>query len=109
MAFSIRRVSYFYTSVPDQPGEAYKLLAQLASIGVSLLAFTGVPVGSTRTQLTLFPEDISAMSDAATKSGLALDGRIRLSWFRETTNWVLLPEFMNGSTRLTSTSSLPAA
>jgi hypothetical protein len=74
MAFSIRRVSYFSTTIPDQPGEAYKLLSQLAGTGVNLLAFTGVPVGPMRTQLTLFPEDTSSMSDAATKSGLELDG-----------------------------------
>ncbi len=26
MAFNIRRVDYFYTTVKDQPGEAYRLL-----------------------------------------------------------------------------------
>ena len=29
MAFTIRRVDYFYTTVKDQPGEAYSLLTLL--------------------------------------------------------------------------------
>lgn len=43
MAFEIRRVYYFYTTVKDQPGEAYKLLSLLARMGIKLLAFTGFP------------------------------------------------------------------
>ena len=42
MAYRIRRVEYYYTTVEDQPGEAYKLLSRLASLGVNLLAFTAV-------------------------------------------------------------------
>lgn len=74
MAFSIRRVQYFYATVHDQPGEAYRLLSQLAEAGVNVVAVTAVPVGPVHTQLTLFPEDELAMEDAARKSGLALDG-----------------------------------
>ncbi len=74
MAFNIRRVDYFYTTVKDQPGEAYKLLSQLAMLGVNLLAFTGVPMGSTHTQLALFPEDTLKLADAAKKAGFTLDG-----------------------------------
>ena len=74
MAFSIRRVDYFYTTVQDEPGEAYKLLSQLAELGVNLVGFTAVPVGPMRTQLSMFPEDKPKMVDAATKAGLVLDG-----------------------------------
>jgi monofunctional biosynthetic peptidoglycan transglycosylase len=74
MAFTIRRVDYFYTAIPDTPGEGYKLLSQLAEFGVNLLAFTAVPVGPMRTQLTLFPERQDRLSEAALKSGLQLDG-----------------------------------
>ena len=42
MPYRIRRVEYYYTTVEDQPGEAYKLLSRLASLGVNLLAFTAV-------------------------------------------------------------------
>jgi len=74
MAFQIRRVDYFYTTVPDQPGEAYKLLTALAEQGIDLLAFTAIPVGPSRTQLAIFPADSRALQAAAGKAGLALDG-----------------------------------
>lgn len=74
MAYTIRRVEYFYTTVKDQPGEAFKLLTGLASLGVNLLAFTAVPVGPMRTQLTLFPEEPPAFASAAQKIKLPLDG-----------------------------------
>jgi hypothetical protein len=74
MAFTIRRVDYFYVAVEDQPGEAYRLLARLADLGVNLLAFTGVPVGPARTQFTIFPEDSAKIREAAQASRLAFDG-----------------------------------
>ena len=74
MACSVRRVDYFYTTVKDQPGEAYKLLKTLADLGVSLLAFTAVPIGPLHTQLTLFPEDAGKLAREAQNDSLALDG-----------------------------------
>ena len=74
MAFHIRRVDYFYTRVKDQPGEAYKVLSKLADLGVNLLAFIGVPMGPEVTQLTLFPEDSSKLTEATEMTGMALDG-----------------------------------
>jgi hypothetical protein len=74
MAITIRRVAYFYTMAPDRPGEAYRLLSDLASLNVDLLAFTAVPIGPSRTQLALFPSDETLLTRAAEKSGLELDG-----------------------------------
>lgn len=74
MAYRIRRVEYYYTTVEDQPGEAYKLLSAMASLGVSLLAFTAIPVGPIRTQLTLFPEESARLENAAGGAGMTLDG-----------------------------------
>ncbi len=74
MALKIRRVDYFYVTVKDQPGEAYKLLSLLASLGINLLAITAVPFGPTNTQLTLFPEDTGNLRSAAEKSNLTLEG-----------------------------------
>src|SRR3990172_5981084 len=74
MAYRIRRVEYFTTTVQDRPGEGYKLLSQLADLGLNLVAFTAVPVGPTRAQLTIFPEDPLKMADAAKAAGLSLDG-----------------------------------
>lgn len=74
MPYSIRRVDYFYTTVRDRPGEAYKLLAQMAELGLNMVAFTAVPVGPTNTQLTLFPEDTPKMAAAAQRAGMEMDG-----------------------------------
>lgn len=74
MAFNIRRARYFYTTVEDQPGEAYKLLSRLADVGISLLAFTAVPVGPIRTQLALFPDDPARMATEGKRIGMILDG-----------------------------------
>lgn len=74
MAYDIRRVDYYYTTVQDQPGEAYRLLNQLAGQGVNLLAFTAVPIGPTRTQMALFPEQGSKLEAVAKGAGMTLDG-----------------------------------
>jgi hypothetical protein len=74
MAYVIRRVDYFHTTVRDQPGEAYKLLSQLSELGLSLVAFTAVPVGPTHTQLTLFPDDTENLRSAGQRAGMSLDG-----------------------------------
>jgi hypothetical protein len=74
MAYTIRRADYFRTTVNDEPGEGYAILSQLASQRINLLAFTGCPVGTMRTQLTLFPEDSARMAEAARLAGLALEG-----------------------------------
>ncbi len=74
MPFRIRRVDYFYTTVPDQPGAACEVLGQLAELGVNLLAFCAVPMGPMRTQLTLFPEDRAAMESATRNASIGTDG-----------------------------------
>lgn len=74
MAYTIRRVDYFYTTVESEPGTAYELLDSLAHLGIDMLAFTGMPLGPDRVQLALFPEDPHKLQDAAKKAGLALDG-----------------------------------
>lgn len=74
MASSIRKTQYFYATVQDQPGEGYKVLSHLAELGINLLAFTAVPVGPMRTQLSLFPENAHQLTEAARRVGLTLDG-----------------------------------
>ena len=74
MADSIRKVDYFKAGVPNRKGEGARVLAALRDEGVNLLAFTAVPVGPDRTQLTLFPEDPGKMKSEAQKAGMALDG-----------------------------------
>ena len=74
MAFQIKPVNYFYTTVADRPGQGYTLLSTLAEIGINLLGFTAVPMGPQRTQLTLFPDNSDKLIDLALKSGMCLDG-----------------------------------
>jgi hypothetical protein len=74
MATKIRKVNYYYCSVEDHPGESYKILSFLASVGVNLFAFTCVPIGPLRTQFTLFPEDSSRLQVEAKKANLHIDG-----------------------------------
>ncbi|MBK7344244.1 MAG: hypothetical protein IPJ06_14820 [Saprospiraceae bacterium] len=74
MAFQIRRVTYYYTMVRDQPGESFTFLSQLAALGINLLAFTAIPVGPEKTQLTIFPEDNGKFQQATFNIGLTFDG-----------------------------------
>jgi len=74
MPFTIRRVDYFYATVRDEPGAAHRILSQLSGLGTNLLAFSAVPVGPTRAQLAIFPEDDDKLCAAARSAGLALDG-----------------------------------
>lgn len=74
MAYRIQRIDYFYVTVRDEPGEAYRLLAQLADLGIGLLAFSAVPMAANRTQLWIFPEDTPRALQSAHKAGMKLEG-----------------------------------
>lgn len=74
MAYTIRRVDYFYTTVQDKPGQAYELLNQLARLGVNLLGLSVIPMGPDTTQLTLFPDDTGVLTNAAPRAHIELDG-----------------------------------
>jgi hypothetical protein len=74
MAFTIRRVEYYYAIVHDELGAAYRLLSQLAELGVDLLAFTAVPSGPALAQFTLVPTDTGKLLAQASVAGLPLDG-----------------------------------
>lgn len=72
MADTVRRVDYYYATVPDAPGEGQRILAALEESGVNLLAFLGFPVGSGRSQIDLVPEDPQSLRDAADRAGITL-------------------------------------
>ena len=74
MAYTIRRVDYFYVTVQDQPGQAHDLLTQLARLGVNLLALTAIPMGPDTTQMALFPHDSNALTSAAERARIELNG-----------------------------------
>ena len=48
MAFTVRRIDYFYINVQDSRGAGYEALAGIAEQGVNLVAITAVPYGPTR-------------------------------------------------------------
>jgi hypothetical protein len=74
MAHTIRRVDYYYANIRDELGAAYRVLAQLAELGVNLLAFTAVPSGPALAQVALFPEDPNKLAAEAKAAQLELDG-----------------------------------
>jgi hypothetical protein len=74
MAFTIRRVEYYYANVRDELGAAYRVLSQLAGLGVNLLAFTAMPSGPSLAQFALFPDDPNKLIAQARAAGLPLDG-----------------------------------
>ncbi|UCG51161.1 MAG: hypothetical protein JSW58_13315 [Candidatus Latescibacterota bacterium] len=74
MEAQVRIVEYFYTMVQDRPGEACRLLSQLASEEVNLVAFSAVPIGHEQTQLVIYPESVERLARAAEKGGLTLTG-----------------------------------
>lgn len=73
MADTVQRVQYFYTEVPDKPGEGAKALSVLKEAGVNLLAFSGFPKGR-RAQMDFIPTDQTAFKAAARKAKLKLVG-----------------------------------
>lgn len=74
MSINIKKIEYFNITVKDQPGEAYHLLSQLANLGISMSAFSAIPLGPNATQLTIFPDNSQKMSKELKLAGQKLDG-----------------------------------
>jgi len=71
MANKIQQANYFYTVVPDKPGEAACILAGLRDAGINLLAFCGFPQGR-KGQLDFVVGDSAAFVRAARKMKIKL-------------------------------------
>ena len=74
MTDSLRKVEYYYVTLPNTPGQGAKVLSGLAAEGVNLLAFSGFPSGK-RGQLDLIAEDSAKLKRAAKKLKLALSAK----------------------------------
>ena len=74
MAYTVRRIDYFYIMVRASPGIGYEALSALAEQSVNLVAITAIPFGPARTQLTVFPDDTAKMQRAAEQANIPLDG-----------------------------------
>ena len=73
MADEVKRVQYYYTEVPDKPGEGLKILNALRDEVVNLSAFVAFPKGR-RAQLDFVPMDQAAFKAAAKKANVKLVG-----------------------------------
>ena len=74
MANTVQQVEYYYTLVPNQPGEGGPGLNALKAAGVNLLAYSGFPASATRAQLDFVPSDKDAFLAAAESAGIKLVG-----------------------------------
>jgi len=74
MAYTVRRVEYYNTTLNERPVDAYEILSALAGQGVSFVALSMFPAGPEITQITMFPEDGLKLVDAARKAGMSLIG-----------------------------------
>jgi hypothetical protein len=75
MADQIKRIDYFYITLPDKPGEGARILTALQSAGVNLIGISGFPHGPRRSQLDLIPEDTAAFTRAARAAKLKLSAK----------------------------------
>jgi hypothetical protein len=64
MAETVRTMDYFYLMVPDKPGEGARILGELRSAGVNLIAYSGFP-GGRGAQLDFVPMDAMGFRDVA--------------------------------------------
>lgn len=74
MADEVRRVDYFYATVPHRSGEGARVLDAFRDAGVNFLALHAFPEGG-EAQLDFFPEDTEAFLEAAGEAGIELSSR----------------------------------
>ena len=64
MPDTIRKVDYYYTTVPNKPGEGARVLGILKNAGVNLLSFSAFP-SARKSQVDFVPSDAAAFVAAA--------------------------------------------
>lgn len=74
MSSIVKEVEYYYSLVPDRPGEARKIMEFLSEKKVNLLALTAFPLGEGQSQIDFFAEDAALLKQAAEDAGIALVG-----------------------------------
>jgi hypothetical protein len=74
MADTVKRVEYYYATVPDTPGEGLRVLSALRESGVDLQALLAFPAGEGQAQIDLVPTDPTALTEAAARAGVTLTG-----------------------------------
>lgn len=74
MADIVRKVHYYSTSVPDRPGEAFRVLQTFVCAGIDLLACAGSTRGR-RAHIDVVPGDTRRFAAAVRKAGLQFSHR----------------------------------
>ncbi len=64
MADTFRKVSYYYTTIPDKPGEGARVFEVMKRAGVSLLAVHAFP-SARKSQVDFVPSDAAQLTAAA--------------------------------------------
>jgi hypothetical protein len=72
MADEVKKVEYYYMTVPDKPGEAHRILTAVHQAGINLLAFSAFPHGARRSQLDFIVRDSAAFVKAAKSANLGV-------------------------------------
>ena len=72
MADTVKRVEYWYATVPDEPGEGDRVLSALREREVNLLVILAFPAKGGQSQIDLVPEDPGSLREAAQQAGIAL-------------------------------------
>jgi hypothetical protein len=82
----VRKVSYCYLTVPNRAGQGAKVLGELKSAKVNLLAYSGFPVTGGQAQLDLVSDDLNRVRRLAkgnawklskVKKGFLIQGKDR--------------------------------
>lgn len=66
---AVRKVSYCYVTVPNRPGQGAKVLGELKTENVNLLAYSGFPTRGGKAQLDLVTKSMSPVRRLAKKNG----------------------------------------
>lgn len=69
MADQARLVYSYSTSVPDEPGQAFKVLATLVSAGINLLGCSGTQ-GDSGARIDVVPDDAAAFAALVERAAL---------------------------------------
>jgi hypothetical protein len=72
MADTVRKVNYCYVTVSGRAGQGAKVLSEITDAGINMLGFSGFPQGTSKAQLDILAQNISAVRKVATRSGWKL-------------------------------------
>jgi hypothetical protein len=72
MADEMKKVEYYYVTVPDKPGEAHRILTAVHQAGINLLGFSAFPHGARKSQLDFIVRDSAAFVKAAKSANLGV-------------------------------------